>query len=1150
VAYANKPFQPTFPGGSSNDIATASFAPRFDLAGGDGAHRSVIADLDGDGKPDITVADVYGHTISLFRNISSSGTFSNGSFAPRVVLPAEGGASDNPYGIVVADVDGDGKPDIVVCDRLGNNVSVYRNLATPGSLNTDSFAPHLNYSVGADPRYARVADLDGDGRPDIVSANYAANTISILRNTGVAGSLNANSFAPAVSLPAGGGPYDVAVGDLDGDNKPDLAVACANGPTLLYRNVASPGALTANSFAAHVGLEAATGNITIALGDIDGDGKSDIIIGSYQSGTMSVYRNQSSPGPFTTGSFAPRVDFSNGNWTHTVALGDLNGDARTDIATVGELSSYLSVYQNLSMHGSFTNGSLAPRVDFGAGWNAWGLSIGDLDGDGRPDLVFCNAYDDTVSIYQNVMPFTNAPPPQTNGCVASSSGLVGWWRAEGNGTDVTGAHDGGFPFGIAYSNGVAGQAFDFDGSTRRVSIPDDPAFILTNAMTLEAWVYPRAYGGFITFRGDNRGGLDNWFLDTYQPGYVNFGIIDEANNASMVLAPLALNQWQHVAATWDRATGDMKVFVNGVLAGQTNTTLIPVGVLDAGNEPGIGIGNHGGTFHQFPFNGLIDELAIYSRALSAAEVTAIHAAGSAGKCTVSNPPPPVPILAGPITNAANGHWYYLLNATNWPAAEEIAVSLGGHLVTINDAAENNWVFANFSSFGGIERPLWIGLTDQASEGDWRWISGDSASFRNWSPIEPNSGGGYFPDEDHALIWHPSSGYPLGSWNDAPSNQLWYAVVEVGTNSPPVPPILAGPITNSANGHWYYLLDATNWPAAEAIAVSLGGHLATINDAAENNWVFANFSNFGGVERTLWIGLNDAAQEGDWQWVSGQPASYVNWAPGEPNSGGGFFPDEDQALIWHPSAEAPLGSWNDAPYNQHHAAVVEVAPPPSIPTTILAGPIINSENGHWYYLLDATNWPAAEQIAVSLGGHLTTINHAGENYWVFLNFAYFGGVDRNLWIGLTDSAQEGNWRWVSGDSSNFRNWAIGEPNSGGAIPTNEDHAFIWNPGAYAPIASWNDAPGQQNHFAVVEVAPPLTNAPALGRISVAPSADPGTQFRLRFTGEPGRSYFIEATCDWVTWETVGVAADLGNGQFEFVDANAGRYSGRFYRTASP
>jgi hypothetical protein len=225
-----------------------------------------------------------------------------------------------------------------------------------------------------------------------------------------------------------------------------------------------------------------------------------------------------------------------------------------------------------------------------------------------------------------------------NGCFTAPAGLVGWWRAEGDATDFTGANSGSFPFGSAFTAGVVGQAFDFDGSSRRVSIPDSPAFQLTNAMTLEAWVYPRAYGGFITFRGDNRGGLDNWTLDTYDSGFVKFTLMDPANNVATVRAALALNQWQHVAATWDRASGDLKIYVNGLLGAQTNSTLVPIGVLEEASEPALGIGNHGGTFHQFPFNGLIDELGIYNRALNSNEVAAIFLADTAGKCATSNPP--------------------------------------------------------------------------------------------------------------------------------------------------------------------------------------------------------------------------------------------------------------------------------------------------------------------------------------------------------------------------------------------------------------------------------------------------------------------------------------------------------------------------------
>ena len=123
-------------------------------------------------------------------------------------------------------------------------------------------------------------------------------------------------------------------------------------------------------------------------------------------------------------------------------------------------------------------------------------------------------------------------------------------------------------------------------------------------------------------------------------------------------------------------------------------------------------------------------------------------------------------------------------------------------------------------------------------------------------------------------------------------------------------VLAGPIQNPANGHEYYLLTQSNWTDAEAQAVALGGHLATINDAAENAWVVSNFSEYGGVHRCLWIGLNDEAVEGTFAWVSGEPVTYTNWGAGEPNN---FQGNEDYVHIMNSlDIYGRYTYWNDAP----------------------------------------------------------------------------------------------------------------------------------------------------------------------------------------------------------------------------------------------
>src|SRR5687767_8050433 len=97
-------------------------------------------------------------------------------------------------------------------------------------------------------------------------------------------------------------------------------------------------------------------------------------------------------------------------------------------------------------------------------------------------------------------------------------------------------------------------------------------------------------------------------------------------------------------------------------------------------------------------------------------------------------------------------------------------------------------------------------------------------------------------------------------------------------------VVQGPLVNPANGHTYYRLSNSNWSAAQAAAVGLGGNLVTINDQAENDFVLGNFANAPGSGR-VWLGYTDAASEGNFVWVNGENPGYTHWEPGEPNNAG-------------------------------------------------------------------------------------------------------------------------------------------------------------------------------------------------------------------------------------------------------------------------
>jgi hypothetical protein len=163
----------------------------------------------------------------------------------------------------------------------------------------------------------------------------------------------------------------------------------------------------------------------------------------------------------------------------------------------------------------------------------------------------------------------------------------------------------------------------------------------------------------------------------------------------------------------------------------------------------------------------------------------------------------------------------------------------------------------------------------------------------------------------------------------------------------IPAVLTGPILNPANNHHYYLLDTETWTSSQSKAVSLGGNLVTINNAAENAWVSATFQNFGGVTRDLWTGLNDATTEGTFQWASGEALSFSNWQSFQPDNGGA---DEDYVHMWggntfHSGFGWQIGGWNDyenlssygsgsVPPVRSIFGVVEVVPEPTMNTLLL------------------------------------------------------------------------------------------------------------------------------------------------------------------------------------------------------------------------
>src|ERR1019366_823085 len=136
----------------------------------------------------------------------------------------------------IGDIDGDGKPDLAIANWNSNSVSVFRNTSTSGTV---SFAAKVDFTTGGNPESVSIGDIDGDGKPDLVLANNASSTVSVLRNTSTSGTV---SFAAKVDFATGASPHSVSIGDIDGDGKSDLAVANSSSNTVsVFRNTSTSG---------------------------------------------------------------------------------------------------------------------------------------------------------------------------------------------------------------------------------------------------------------------------------------------------------------------------------------------------------------------------------------------------------------------------------------------------------------------------------------------------------------------------------------------------------------------------------------------------------------------------------------------------------------------------------------------------------------------------------------------------------------------------------------------------------------------------------------------------------------------------------------------------------------------------------------------
>jgi hypothetical protein len=218
-----------------------------------------------------------------------------------------------PDYVTAADVNGDGKPDLIVVNQGSNTVSVLLDATVPGAT-TPSFATQQIFAIGSFPRSVTVADVNGDGKLDLIAANEVDITVSVLLNTTAPGATTP-SFAVQQSFSTGSVPMYVTATDVNGDGKPDVIVTSSPNTVSVLLNTTAPGATTA-SFAAQQPFTTGFGQSSVTIADVNGDGKPDLIVANNNDNTVSVLLNTQYQALFAgspaTGTIVHDYIFANG----------------------------------------------------------------------------------------------------------------------------------------------------------------------------------------------------------------------------------------------------------------------------------------------------------------------------------------------------------------------------------------------------------------------------------------------------------------------------------------------------------------------------------------------------------------------------------------------------------------------------------------------------------------------------------------------------------------------------------------------------------------------------------------------------------------------------------------------------------------------
>jgi len=369
------------PSHTCKGLATVAFEGSSTYDAGEKPYVALVADFNGDGRVDVGVADELGDQLFVFRSTALGSLQAPATYTLRETGKFPTGVY--PTGGAIADVNHDGRPDVITANYHGNAVSVLITSAA-GALGPPASYPTR---AGAETSNLAVGDLNNDTFVDVIATNPQTASVSVLLGQ------PDGTLAPAVDLPVGisgaAEPYSVAIADFDHDGRADVAIADSRSGTIIVRLGNGDGTFQPEVPYAVGG----TAPYIVITADLDGDGKFDLACANRGSDNVSVLLGRGD------GSFKKAQVSSTGMMSgpYSIAVADFNQDGVADLVTGDFASTATFAGQDASVLIGIGNGKYEAPIIV-PGTPAYGVATGDFNGDGKPDFAAVNFTYKTLTV--------------------------------------------------------------------------------------------------------------------------------------------------------------------------------------------------------------------------------------------------------------------------------------------------------------------------------------------------------------------------------------------------------------------------------------------------------------------------------------------------------------------------------------------------------------------------------------------------------------------------------------------------------------------------------------------------------------------------------------------------------------------------------